>query len=269
MEPERQETYERIPWETLEKKSGDRQWIVYAVAGAVVLGALAYSFMRNQPVPPPVAEPPVAAPSTVPATTTPSNASSTPSTVASPVVVAEADLYAVDPERLVDQVVAHAEWVAVEYMAVDGSEQSREVLTSLLPSGTPLPEAPEGVQVFVDWVRARSVTQTGPTSFDVGVLVRSLASGSDGGFVRQPPSLVTMAVEVAGNGMPKVTSVPTLEPVAAVTPDELTLSQPPEDVVSDVESEVVGGVQRADGGWDLVVMLAGADGVVRPVTISR
>lgn len=269
MEPERQETYERIPWETLEKKSGDRQWIVYAVAGAVVLGALAYSFMRNQPVPPPVAESSAATPSTVPATTTPSIASSTPSTVASPVVVAEADLYAVDPERLVDQVIAHAEWVAVEYMAVDGSEQSREVLTSLLPRGTPLPESPDGVQVFVDWVRARSVTQTGPGSFDVGVLVRSLASGGDGGFVRQPPSLVSLSVEVAEDGMPRVTSVPALEPAVPGTPDELVLSQPPEDVVSDVEGEVAGGVQRADGGWDLVVMLAGTDGVVRPVTISR
>ncbi len=268
MEPEREETYERIPWETLEKKSGDRQWIVYAVAGAVVLGALAYSFMRNQPVPPPVAEPHAAAPATVPETT-PSTASSTPTTVASPVVVAEADLYAVDPERLVDQVMAHAEWAAVEYMAVDGSEQSREVLTSLLPSGTPLPEAPEGVQVFVDWVRARSVTQTGPTSFDVGVLVRSLASGADGGFVRQPPALVSMSVEVAGDGMPRVTSVPTLEEASPATPGELALSQPPEEVVSDVDGEVVGGIQRADGGWDLVVRLAGADGVVRPVTISR
>lgn len=269
MEPERQETYERIPWETLEKKSGDRQWMVYAVAGAVVLGALAYSFMRNQPVPPPVAEPPAPVASTVPEATTPSIASSTPSTMASPVVVAEADLYAVDPERLVDQVVAHAEWVAIEYMAVDGSEQSRQILTSLLPSGTPLPEAPEGVQVFVDWVRARSVTQTGPGSFDVGVLVRSLASGADGAFVRQPPSLVSMSVEVAGDGMPRVTSVPTLEQAAPGPPVELALSQPPEDVVSDVEGEVVGGVQRVDGGWDLVVRLAGPDGVVRPVTISR
>lgn len=269
MEPERQETYERIPWETLEKKSGDRQWIVYAVAGAVVLGALAYSFMRNQPVPPPAAEPPAAAPATVPGTTAPSIVSSTPSTAASPVVVAEADLYAVDPERLVDQVIAHAEWVAIEYMAVDGSEQSREVLTSLLPRGTPLPEAPEGVQVFVDWVRARSVTKTGPTSFDVGVLVRSLASGGDDGFVRQPPTLVSMSVEVAGDGIPRVTSVPSLEPAAPGTPAELALSQPPEDVVSDIEGEVVGGVQRADGGWDLVVRLAGPDGVVRPVTISR
>lgn len=123
--------------------------------------------------------------------------------------------------------------------------------------------------MFVDWVRARSVTQTGPASFDVGVLVRSLASDGDGGFVRQPPSLVSMSVEVAGDGMPKVTSVPALEAVAPETPGELLLSQPPEDVVGDVEGEVAGGVQRADGGWDLVVMLTGADGVVRPVTVSR
>ena len=41
MEPERNEVYERIPWETLEDKKPDRQWITLGVAGAIVLGAVA------------------------------------------------------------------------------------------------------------------------------------------------------------------------------------------------------------------------------------
>lgn len=121
MESEREEVYERIPWETLEKKGGDRQWMVYAIAGAVTLGALAYSFIRNQPLPPARADQSVV--TTIAASTaTTAGRPATPSSVASPVVVAEADLYAVDPERLVDRAAAHAEWVAVEYVSYDGSE---------------------------------------------------------------------------------------------------------------------------------------------------
>lgn len=268
MEPERHETYERIPWETLEKKGGDRQWVVYAVAGAVVLGALAYSFMRNQPTAPRQPESAPIVPTTAPAITTTSNPGTTPSTVASPVVVAEADLYAVDPERLIDQATNHAEWVAVEYMAVDGSEQSREVLSTLLPKGLPLPEAPEGTQVFVDWVGTQSVSQTGPVSFVVAVLVRSLVSGDDGGFVRQPPLVVTMTVEIGDDGSPMVTGVPSIDPASPSPGAAVTLGQPPEDVVASVEGEVLGGVQRDDGGWDVVVISEGPDGVRRPMTVS-
>lgn len=268
MEPERQETYERIPWETLEKRRGDNQWVVYAIAAAVVLGALAYSFMRNQPPPAPASGTPAATPTTVPETT-PASVVSTPSTVASPVVVAEADLYAVDPERLIDRVTGHAEWFAVEYMAIDGSEQSREVLASLLPGGVPVPEAAEAVQVFVDWVGTRAVNQTGPVSFEVEVLVRSLVSTGEGGFVRQPPALLRVPVEVGEDGAPRVASVPALDVVPLGTPADLTLSQPPEEVVEGVADEVVGGIQRSDGGWDLVVMTVGDDGVRRPVVISR
>ena len=36
MEQERNEVYERIPWETLDQKKGDRQWIMFAVAGAIM-----------------------------------------------------------------------------------------------------------------------------------------------------------------------------------------------------------------------------------------
>ena len=49
MTEERNEVYERIPWETLEKKGGDRQWLLMAFAVAVVVGALAFSFMQSQP----------------------------------------------------------------------------------------------------------------------------------------------------------------------------------------------------------------------------
>jgi len=265
MEPDRQEVYERIPWETLERKGGDRQWLVYAVAGAVVLGALAYSFMRSQPTaaPPP---PETVTAATAPAATAPSNMDSTPSTVTSPLVVTEADLYAVDPERLVDQAAGHAEWLAIEYVAYDGSEQSTETLQTLLPAGLPLPDAPDDTQVFVDWARARAVTQTGPTSFEVDVLVRSLVSSGESGFVRQPPLVVSVPVEVGEDGEPLVVGVPGLAVVESTDPIQIELLEVPEEVSSQIETqgEIVGGVQRSDGTWDVVIVVEGPDGVRRP-----
>lgn len=267
MEEERPEVYERIPWETLDKKGGNLQWMVYAVAGAVVLGALAYSFMRNQPTVPP---PPEAVATTAPVTTATSNMGITPSTVASPVVVAEADLYAVDPELLADQAAAHAEWFAVEYVAVDGAEQSRELLASLLPDGIPLPEAPEGTQVFVDWAGALSVTPTGPALFDVEILVRSLLSAGENGFVRQPPLVVGVEVSVGDDGRARVTGAPTLTAVDPASPAHGMLGEVPGELVARMETDygtVIGGTQDDDGTWRVVVMSEGADGVRRPVTV--
>ena len=264
MDNERDEVYERIPWETLEKKGGDRHWIVYAVAGAIALGALAYSFTRNQPVPP---APPIAEPTTAPVEMTIPTAE-TPSTVTSPVVVAEADLYAVDPERLIDQAAAHAEWVAVEYVSFDGSEQSRATLGSLLPSGTGLPEAPEGTQVFVDWASTAQVVEMGPMSFEVGVLVRSLSSSAESGFVRQPSRMVVVPVTVDETGV-RAAGVPAMTEATPAPAVEIDLTSPPEAALATIDtgSEVLGGRQLADGSWELVVMAPGADGVTRPVSV--
>lgn len=267
MDNERDEVYERIPWETLEKKGGNRQWIVYAVAGAVALGALAYSFVRSQPVPP--AEPFVESVATTATATTPATPlRETPSSVAGPVVVAEADLYAVDPERLLDEAAAHAEWVAVEYVSFDGSEQSETMLTSLLPAGAGLPRAPEGTQVFVDWARAARVVETGPASFEVSVLVRSLSASGDGGFVRQPFRTVVVPVEVDDRGA-RAAGVPTMTETTPAPTVEMKLTSPPEEVLSTIEagSEVIGGRPLGDGSWEVVVMAPDSDGVTRPVSV--
>ncbi len=270
MEPERQEVYERIPWETLEKKGNDRQWLLYAVAGAVVLGALAYSFMRNQPVavPPPATAAAASAPAT---TTTAVPAAPQASTVASPLVVAEADLYAVDPERLIDQAATHAEWFAVEFVSYDGSEQSATTLSGLLPPDVPLPEAPDGTQVFVDWARAATVTQTGPASFDVEVLIRSLVAIGEEGFRRQPARSLTVNVVVNDGDGPRVSGLPTLGVVEASSGSELGLTELPEEVAGSVDpaaGDPVGGVPDASGNWQIVVMAEGPDGVRRPAVVS-
>ncbi len=267
MEQERNEVYERIPWETLDRGGGDRQWLVIAVAGAVVVAALTFSFMRGQPMPTTQMEP---VPATAPLAPSPPP-EITPTTVTSPVVMAEADLFAVDPDTLAHLAASHAEWFAVEYLSVDGSEQSRQTLVSLLPSGVPLPEAPEGTQVFVDWAGTQSVTETVPLSYQVEVLVRSLLAQGDGGFTRQPVTRMQVTVQIGEDGLPRVASPPRIVQTVPAPPSQMALSPVPEPIRAQVESAhgaVVGGVQQADGSWLVVAMVIGTDGVTRPVTVA-
>ncbi len=260
MEHDRQETYERIPWETLERPRSDRQWLVIAIAAAVSLGALAFSFMRNQST----AEPsPVAVP---PSTVTPATIPSAPPSVTSPMVVAEADLYAIDPERLIDQVAAHAEWFAVEYFSADGSEESMSTLERLLPTGVPLPVVPAGTQVFVDWVGVHSVAEVAPSSYRVEVTVRSMSSHTDGAFVRQPTRVATVDVVLGVDGMPRIAGAPMVSTAAPPPPHSLELIAVPSHVAAQFAShgEIVGGTTLPDGRWQVVVMVTGSDGITRP-----
>ncbi len=265
MDPERQETYERIPWEALDTRRHDPNRTVMIVAAAVAVGALAFSFTRNQPVPP-------AAPTAPSTTEVTMPEAAPPATVPPPpMVVSEADLYAVDEDLLVDAARAHAEWFAVEYLAVDGSQASRETLALLLPSGVPVPESPEGTQVFVDWAGAVAVTEVAPTIYQVEVVVRSLVSDADGTFVRQAPRRLFVEVAVGSDGSPRVTRPPQTVVAANVgAPETLALQSVPEALRAELEATVgtvVGGEAMPDGTWRVVVMTVDPDGVTRPRTI--
>lgn len=272
MEPERNETYERIPWETLEEKKPDRQWMMMAVAGAVVLGALAYSFMSNRPAPIAVASTLAAA---VPETTRMASpvpqAAAQPVATTAPVVTAEADLYAVHPERVIDRAVAHAEWFVAEYLTMDGTEEGRAALTALLPAGVPMPAAADGTRVFVEWVRASAVEEVGQLVYRVTVLARSLAAAFNEEYQRQPPLQVEVDVSVAGD-MPQVVMAPRVSPAQPGPTHQLTLVNVPGEVGETAlqqsgGTEVVGGLQTPDGGWRVVVLAATPDGVSRPVSV--
>lgn len=271
MEPERQEVYERIPWETLEQAntSGDRQWLYVGLAGAVALGALAYSFTRSQPVDPvPQAVATVdQQPQAAMATTVPS---APPTTARVPLVMAEADLFAIEPERLIDEATAHAEWFAVEYFSIDGSDESRSALASLLPSGIPLPDAPEGTQVFVDWVGTHNVREVASGRYDVDVMVRSLMSTTERGFVRQPTRMITVPIELGEDGLPRVSGPPMATEAPAGGSVQVALVDVPAEVAAKTglaDDAILGGVQDTDGSWRVVMMETGPDGVRRPATI--
>jgi len=256
---DREEVFERIPWETLERPARDNSRVIMAVAGAVVLGALGFSFVRNQPVAPPASAPPAAtAPMTPPAT------------VAAPILRSEADLYAVDEERLAGHAAAHAEWFAVEYISFDGSDSSRATLEGLLPVGVPLPEAPTGTQVYVDWVGTTSVSEVGALAYEVELIVRSMAAAPGEGFVRRPPARLVVDIMIGPDGAARVVRPPRQEALTAPTPTVMGLTALPDDLKAEVESlfgPVVGGEQLADGRWRVVVMTVNEDGVTRPRTV--
>ena len=272
MEPERNETYERIPWETLEEKKPDRQWMMMAVAGAVVLGALAYSFMSNRPAPIPVATTLAAAvPETTRVASPVPQAAAQPVATTAPVVTAEADLYAVHPERVIDRAVAHAEWFVAEYLTMDGTEEGRAALTALLPAGVPMPAAADGTRVFVEWVRASAVEEIGQLVYRVTVLARSLAAASNEEYQRQAPLQVEVDVSVAGD-IPQVVMAPRVSTAQPGPTHQLTLVTVPEEVGEAAlqqsgGTEVVGGLQTPDGGWRVVVLAATPDGVSRPMSV--
>jgi hypothetical protein len=234
MEHERDEVFERIPWETLEKKSSDRHWLIYLGAGAITLGGLAYSFVRNQPAP--VATEPASVATTLVAGEPTPEESTTP-TAESPVVYSEADLFAIDPEMVMAEAATYAEWFAVEYFSYDGGESA--VLAEMLGEGVPLPTAGEGVQVFVDWVGVKSVTQTGPLSYEVDVLVRSLLSTDGAGFARQPVRIAMVPVVMGDDGVFRLDGLPVVSEVSG-------LAGPGGDQLADVVPEI------------------GPDGVTRP-----
>lgn len=262
MEPDRQEVYERIPWEHLDKRANDRQWLYVGLAGVVALGVLAYSFVQNRPVEPEAASQPIATtPATLAATVAPEPTSS------SPVVVAEADLYAVDTSRLEAAAAAHAEWFAVEYFSVDGSDESAVALTSLLPEGVPLPEAPEGTQVFVDWAGTHSLTEIGSFEYEVDVLVRSLMSTGESGFIRQPVRMIRVPIGLGSDGLPRVLAAPQMVEVPSSPRSTLELVEAPVEVLDYLPagSAVVGGMPLPDGRWQILLMVQGSDGVRRPV----
>ena len=263
MEDQRPEVFERIPWENLRLDRPDRRWIAYMAAGMIAVGALAYSFASSR------------APSVEPLGSVPAMASAATTSPVEPVsptlgpqppvtIVSEADLMATQPHRLEMEAVAHAEWFAADFFTIDGAD-------SLASGGLERPLAPDGTRVFVDWVRAVGVEETGAASYRVEVMVRSMTAADGTAYRRDPLRLIAVSVEY-GEAGPTVSSYPELlavDWVAGVKPD---LVEPPADVsaqASDLTgaTSVLGGRPNA-GGWEVVVMVPSAGGVAWPLTVT-
>ena len=270
METERNEVYERIPWETLEKKSTDKQWVLMAVAGSAVLGALVFSVVSSrppqiQPIPPSTVASAVPLPQVLP----PVAIAPQPT---SPILVADADLYAVDPERWLDRATAHAEWFVAEYFTVDGSPASAEILGRLLPAGMPNWDAPETTSVFVEWVRTLNAAEVAPFRYRVEVLVRSLVADGDNSYLRQAPIVATVEVAVDEKG-PRILMPPEVRPATIDSQEIIVLAEVPAEIAAMATSmagtvEILGGRLLDDGRWQVVVVGDGRDGASRPMTVT-
>jgi hypothetical protein len=267
MDEKNQEVYERIPWESLEKQGGERQWLILGIAGAVVAGSLGYSFMSNRaaPLPPPptgaaaIAE----APATTFAPVAPVPAPAQPP----PSVVTEADLYAVDPEHLASEASAHARWVVREYLASDGSTE-QGLLRNLLPADIPLPTTPEGVLVFVEWVDSVSVAEIAVGTYRVEVLARYMVSADGADYERVEPELFTLDIAMT-DGIPRLLGAPAVQAADSEVTAGLGLGSVPDAVAASVEalrpgSEIVGGHIDQGGTWNVVILATGPGGVIRP-----
>jgi hypothetical protein len=275
MEEKRDEIYERIPWESLEKPNGDRQWLILGIAAAIVAGALGYSFMSSRGAiapQPTLVTAPVAAvgdpdlPAPQPVTPTPAAPTTT-----LPPVVAQADLYAVPPGSLADSAAAHAEIFVAEFLTITGSEDDQNTLRTMLPPDLPLPSAPEGGVVFVEWVGAVSATEIGTELYEVQVVARYMVAADGSTYQRVEPELVTVRVAVDDSGT-RVVSAPSFSPLPPMAPTPTGIVDlPPELGASVAElspgSEILGGVQRLDGTWEAVVMSTTVEGLNRPETI--
>lgn len=270
MDEKKQEVYERIPWENLEKQGGDRQWLILGIAGAVVAGSLGYSFMSNRPAPLPPPPTEAAAPVPTQPTTVPPADPAPPSPQPAPSVVTEADLYAVDPDRLAAEAAAHARWAVREYLAHDGSSE-QGVLRSLLPADIPLPSTPEGVLIFVEWVDSVGVEEIDVGTYRVDVLARYMVSADGGEYQRLDPELFTIDIAMA-DGIPRLLGAPGVKAIDSTATAPLGLAVVPEGVSAGVEalrpgSEIVGGYVDPGGTWNVVILATGPGGVIRPEMI--
>lgn len=272
MEEKREEIYERIPWETLQNPRSDRQNLIIGLAVAVVAGALVYSFVANRSASSPAA---VVAPTTVTAplvASPPAPAASAPVAPPSsvPESIAEADLYAIAPTDLANAAVAHAEWFVFEYLTVDGSGES-SILRQLLPEAIPLPVAPQGSLVFVEWVGALEVQEVQAAVFSVEVLARYMVAEDGQDYRRVEPEVVTVTVAITESG-PQVSSAPSFQTLAITPAPASGLGDVPAHIAdlvigSHPDATIIGGVEGDGGAWEVVVVEPGPRGWLRPVSL--
>jgi hypothetical protein len=158
----------------------------------------------------------------------------------------------------------------LEFLTVDGSEE-RSTLRMLLPENIPLPSPPDGTRVFVEWVRALSTEEVEVGLYEVDVLARYMVAGDGQTYERAAPELFSIKVAVTELG-PRVVTAPSVSVPAIPQGPPVSFGEVPaaiRDLVlaQHAGAEIVGGAQTSDGAWEVVALLAGTGGIVRPQMI--
>ena len=289
--PPDDERFEHIPWEQIAPTGNRNRWIIYALAGAVLIAGLTASIVRGGgPSAELVATPTTAAPAeaspatvspttgaNVTTTTLPSSPASTGSSASTVDSVeghsepwSEADLMAFPSERIASEAAAMAEWLASDFFTVDGGTEIPRDLGHALPEGSPLPVGLPGSRSFVEWARAISVEEPTPGSFDVLVVVRRLGAAEGENYQRMPTIAVLIRLAWTEEGwsvadLPAMADSPLLVQAPSWSenevPQELAAA-----VTASTGGEVVAGATVGDG-WRLVVQMEDSTGVTWPIVI--
>lgn len=221
------EVFESIPWEEL-RDLGDtsrrrRTW--YLIAGAGVVAVLVFSVARAFSAPDPLIAGVPATTMVAPSATSPSLDSSLPTTpsldpVATvPAIVTEADLRAAtEPPVQEDgsssrRAASYAEWFALEYFTLDGSDR-RATLGRWLDGE--VEEEPSEALSYVDWVRTLEVESLGDGRWRTVVGLRRLVSLDGTGYSRLPAQAVEVVVDL-GTGIPSIVDLPRFLPLPSAS----------------------------------------------------
>jgi len=272
------ERFEHIPWEQIAPKGSQKKLIIYAVAGAVLIGGLTAAVVRDRVTHPSlVSTPTVTMSTTTPEAETtveggppaaPLPTSDAPNTAAgSPQVWSEADLLAFPAESLAAEAAAIAEWLASDFFTVDGGSQVPDDLRRVFPDGSALPVALPGARSFVEWARAVSVEESAPALYEVLVVVRRLGAAEGESYRRIAPVGVVITVAWTEQGW-SVTDLPAVAdpPILAQAPGWATTDVPVEVAAAGSGAEILAGSLVGDK-WRLVVQVEDSMGVSWPMVI--
>jgi hypothetical protein len=222
------ETFESIPWESLQSTSraGDnRTW--YAAAGIIVAVGVALSVLRGLAPPSPVDI--VSVSSTVPVVAT----TSTTVPASRATIVTEADLMALDPHTLERSAAAVAELAVADFFSAENEGLWSDVAFDMSKS------------TFVERVSALIVTPLAPERFSVTVVVSLLDGEADAPFVRRPLRAVAVVIESIDGRF---------RPVDLPTPVDLPIDRfdPPVVVPIPVDPEVLAAAAHAVSGFGVI-----------------
>jgi len=244
---------EHLPWEHLTiPPQPDRRKLIYGVAAGLVVLLLGGIVLRQitrsvSPDLTPVVAVSVAAEPVATTVVPPDPVGNEPIPTTVPlseprvsVELSEADLMAVNQGETERLVMGYAEWLVLEYFTIDPAEVWAERVQSA--SGLLLPErfAPEsGAETvsYVEWVRTRSLVQTGPSTYLTKVMMRRLVAADGIDFQRLSAEQVEVELQVEDGEVVRAVSLP-------------EISEPsPTDLLPMPEGELVWVVDPAGIGW--------------------
>lgn len=219
---------EHLPWEHLTiPPAPDRRFLIYGVAAGLMIAVLGIVVVRQlqspsaegltpvTPVTAPLETSPIEEVTPIPAdTVTGPTVTLAPAEPEAPRELSEADLRAVEPGGIHQEVAAQAEWFVLEFFTLDPSDPWRDRVQTA--SGLKLPSdlapATSGATVvsYVEWSRTRSVEQVGEGTFRATVLIRRLVATDGTDFRRQPTEQATVILQMEPGGRLRAAALPDL-----------------------------------------------------------